>query len=385
MIALTSPLSLQQDDTQAVLRGWCNDRDLPSSVTLKVAGVEVSASIRPAPEVDAKYPDLKAVFWESNLDFAAIYRSPQARYSSALFAVTVFIHCGAERRGFEYAVPQEWVQRIFSGAGMVPRAKAATPPHLMVRVCGSSEIGFYPTGHVAVQQIRALLAGVGTQLESFETILDFGCGCGRVLLALHNEGLPPGALFGSDLDQEAMNWCAANLGPAATFEWNGNLPPTRYPGEKFDLVYAISVFTHLPEEHQFAWLAELRRIIKPGGFLIATVHGPTTCSHLPAELQREVTRRGSLYVDQNRKDWPSYLGAKTDGLPDFYRLTYHTFDYVRRNWSRDFEVLNIVEQGLNFIQDAVVCRKPAANGFRRLWSAGMAKLFGRRSDRRPAV
>jgi SAM-dependent methyltransferase len=356
MIALDHPLVLQASDTRIVLRGWCSDETLPQSVAILIAGIELPASIRPAPAVDAVFPALKAVAYTCPIDFAALFRAPQARYSKHVFAVTVWIQCGKEERGFEYAVPQEWVNRVFAGADLVPHAKPPTPAHLMVRVSGSSDMSLYPTGHLATRQMRGLLAGVGRRIEDFQSILDFGCGCGRVLLALHNEGVPA-RLHGSDVDQEGISWCAQSLGSVATFGANEGLPPTRYEAATFDLVYAISVFTHLPEAYQFAWLAELRRIIKPGGWLIATIHGPATCRHLPAELQESVAQAGFLYVDQTREDWPKYLGAKTEGLPDFYRLAYHTFDYVRRRWSEYFDVLNIVEQGLNFMQDAVVCQK----------------------------
>ena len=39
------------------------------------------------------------------------------------------------------------------------------------------------------------------------------------------------------------------------------------------VVYALSVLTHLGPEAQAAWLRDLRRILKPTGLLIFTVHG----------------------------------------------------------------------------------------------------------------
>jgi ubiquinone/menaquinone biosynthesis C-methylase UbiE len=48
--------------------------------------------------------------------------------------------------------------------------------------------------------------------------------------------------------------------------------------EFFDLVIPYSVFTHLTREVQKAWLAEMRRVIAPGGLLIASVHGQFAAS-----------------------------------------------------------------------------------------------------------
>jgi SAM-dependent methyltransferase len=51
-------------------------------------------------------------------------------------------------------------------------------------------------------------------------------------------------------------------------------PPLPFAEDNsFDLVYAFSVFTHIPAEHQEAWLLEMKRILKPGGFLVCTVAG----------------------------------------------------------------------------------------------------------------
>lgn len=371
MIAIDSPKTLRPEDTRVRVTGWCNDEHRPERVRVGVDGWIQEAKTKPAPNIDQVYPQLRAVAYECELDFAEIYRSGKARYSNEIFSVVVMIDCGAEQRAFEYTVPQEWVASVFAGRP-APRAKPRTPDHLMIRVSGSCDISFYPTGHIALGQMRALLAKTGRSIDDFQSILDFGCGCGRVLLALHNERVPA-RLCGSDIDQEAMAWCRENFSPVATFDANPHLPPTRYADETFDFIYAISVFTHLPEDHQFAWLAELNRILKPGGILITTVHGPTTCASLPRAVRAEVQKRGFLYIDQSHPDWPPYLGAVTEGLPDFYRLTYHTFDYVREKWRDFFEIVAIEERGLNFIQDGIVCRKRDASLGRRV-----RNWFGRR-------
>ena len=63
--------------------------------------------------------------------------------------------------------------------------------------------------------------------------------------------------------------------PRSTFEANNALPPLLFPDCAFDLVFAISVFTHLDEQYQLAWLAELRRVAQPGAILFSppTVNG----------------------------------------------------------------------------------------------------------------
>ena len=46
-----------------------------------------------------------------------------------------------------------------------------------------------------------------------------------------------------------------------------------YASQSFDLIYAFSVFTHLDIKAQKAWRDEFRRILRPRGILLLTVHG----------------------------------------------------------------------------------------------------------------
>jgi ubiquinone/menaquinone biosynthesis C-methylase UbiE len=159
---------------------------------------------------------------------------------------------------------------------------------------------------------------------------------------------PQAALAGSDIDAEAIGWAQENLSDIATFAVNGELPPLPFPDEAFDLVYSISTFTHFPDELQWAWLKELRRVLKPGGLLLTTKLNAAAYD-LPADVQREFQAKGFVYWGE---------AALTDGLPTFYRLAYHTDAFVRREWGRYFEVLRIGSHDLNNTQDSVLLRRP---------------------------
>src|SRR2546421_591590 len=79
-------------------------------------------------------------------------------------------------------------------------------------------------------------------------------------------------LRGSDFDGPAVEWCRKNLA-FASFTHNELRPPLPFGERELDLVYAFSVLTHLPVDVQHAWVAELGRVLRPGGYLLLSTHG----------------------------------------------------------------------------------------------------------------
>jgi SAM-dependent methyltransferase len=118
--------------------------------------------------------------------------------------------------------------------------------------------------------IDDLLRRHGVEPDRMEAVLDFGCGCGRVLR--HWAGRPGPEFHGVDVSRAGVRWCARNL-PFAQVKRIAPEPPLPYPNARFDFIYALSVLTHLPEEGSRRWLSELARVLNPGGLLLFTVHG----------------------------------------------------------------------------------------------------------------
>ena len=114
--------------------------------------------------------------------------------------------------------------------------------------------------------------------------LDFGCSSGRVVRVLAAAG-PEIAWYGCDPIPGAIEWAQANL-PGISFAASPQRPPLPYPDHRFEFVFAISIWSHFAEDAALAWLAEMRRIIKPGGRLLITTHGEQTITHTRAEGRR---------------------------------------------------------------------------------------------------
>jgi len=163
-------------------------------------------------------------------------------------------------------------------------------------------------------------------MAELERILDFGCGCGRV--ARHWTDLDGPEIHACDQNKGLIRWCSENL-PFVHAIANDVEPPTPYDDASFDLIYALSVLTHLPEELGFAWMAEFRRILRPGGLLLFTTLGERAKDRADARGRADF-EAGRLVV--NRSELPgsnlcialhphSYV---TNGLLEGYSLVTFT-------------------------------------------------------------
>lgn len=232
-------------------------------------------------------------------------------------------------------------------AGSTP-VSAVPPAALRFRVHGELDLdGFLETGRQCSHDLRETLADVGREVGSFERILDFGCGCGRTLLWLEPWS-EDSSLHGTDIDDAAIEWCRHSIG-FATFAVNSTLPPLAYTEASFDLVYAVSVFTHLSEELQFEWLNELRRVVAPKGYALVTLRGSFYERDLAPRDLEHLRTRGFVF---------SHMSQHMQGIfPAWYQLATHTEEYVRTRYSEHFEIVRYLPQALDGCQDIAVLRR----------------------------
>ena len=138
-------------------------------------------------------------------------------------------------------------------------------------------------------------------------ILDWGCGPGRIIRHIPHLIEKSCRCYGADYNAKYIKWCAANI-PEVTFKQNGLEPPLPFEDAMFDIVYGISIFTHLSEKMHYAWFDELFRVLKPGGILFLTLHGKAFKSKLP-EAQKKLFDAGQLVVLSSTKEGHRTYGA----------------------------------------------------------------------------
>ena len=154
------------------------------------------------------------------------------------------------------------------------------------------------------------VAESGFELAAGMAGLDFGCSSGRVVRVLA-AAYPEMTWHGCDPLAEAIDWAQANL-PGVRFERSPEHPPLPYADESLDLVFAISIWSHFGEGAALNWLAEMQRILRPGGRLVLTTHGapehrPRLGAGLrqPAQLEqieRALYSDGFWFVERVRRD-----------------------------------------------------------------------------------
>jgi SAM-dependent methyltransferase len=212
---------------------------------------------------------------------------------------------------------------------------------------GGDMTGYLYGGFTTSIGIRAVLKSLGADKHQFSKILDFGCGAGRVA-GWFRDFTANSQFYGVDIDDEAIAWCKDNL--EGEYHRDGALPPLSFSDSSFDFVYGISVLTHLDENYQKAWLCELHRVLKPGGWLFLSVQGEDKALHFLSPAQREIFKRdGFIYVKAS--------DPTIDTLPEFYQLGFNSKAYIESVWSEHFQVLQYIKHGPFYEQDLVVMRK----------------------------
>ena len=251
-------------------------------------------------------------------------------------------------------------------------------PDLQARVIGSSGDTALHEGFHAYRLFTELYDQHVGRLADCPAILDFGCGWGRII-RFYLRDLPPDRLVGVDQSADLIEVCRAT-NRWCRFEHCRPLPPLDCPDETFGLVYAYSVFSHLSEDVHLEWLAELGRVLRPGGLLVATtwhrgfIEENAELRARDDTLEAELTawQRQRLITFQDTQRWLSAYDAAAfcyqpydpDVHPwsyvegtSFYGEACIPRDYAMNRWGEHFEVVDFIEDRQRCPQNVVVARR----------------------------
>lgn len=284
-------------------------------------------------------------------DYASLHQAARRRSEDEWFALMVdAVETPTSVDGISIPLaPTKDIQAVFHGVGGKDAILAVRPLYRYVlETCRTQGLG----------EIRSLL--------------DFGCGWGR-FIRLFVRDVAEGGLFGVDPWTKALQMARLHFPHAAMVQSNF-LPPLPFRDGFFDVVFASSVFSHLPEHLALSWILELSRSLRPGGLLIATTHSESLLKMVTAMQQGTLPMASvwhqclcSALPDPStsiaRHAAGDYLYLDTGGGDDIpagsYGDTFVPEGYVRDIWGRFMEVVDFVDDQTRLPQATFVLRKRA--------------------------
>lgn len=139
--------------------------------------------------------------------------------------------------------------------------------------------------------------------KKFENIniLDWGCGPARIIRHLPNFlSDTKCSFYATDYNKKTIQWCKDNINDVY-FNHNNLSAKLPYSDNFFEVVYGISIFTHLSEKMHYEWYNELIRITKEGGIIYLTMHGNAFREKL-VEHERKIFDSGKIVVRDKVKE-----------------------------------------------------------------------------------
>jgi SAM-dependent methyltransferase len=176
------------------------------------------------------------------------------------------------------------------------RAEPPEDVHAMTRGAQNAAGGLYEANMV-IDALRS----AGGEVADVADALDFGCSSGRVLRPLA-AAYPRIRWRGCDPNARAIEW-AGELLPGVEFFRSGDVPPLALAEASLDLAYAISIWSHFEPGRGLEWFEEMRRVLRPGGHLVMTTHGPTSVAHYLAAGLRSPEQSREIAGELYRRGW----------------------------------------------------------------------------------
>lgn len=325
------------------LRRAAGERGGQTAYPLDLARRSVTPEIAyPGPIVDLFFSRLSPedlAFLDDNLRAAPPEVWTEAdeatrRLHAVPFALWIGIPGVEERLGLPAAMPPEHIHSMASG----PLAAGGA--------------------WLQAEQLNDALVRVGAPPAAGDAFLDFGCSSGRVIRVLA-AAMPESRWLGCDPNADAIAWAREHLPGAEFFESPLRPPIPQLAEGELAGAYAISIWSHFAEEPALAWLAEMERLIRPGGHLIITTHGIHSIAYYARRngeadqraIFEQLYRDGFVYFDVFGEDgdW----GVPATG----WGMAFMTAEWLQERLTPRWSVRLFREGAIEGNQDLYVLRR----------------------------
>ncbi len=166
----------------------------------------------------------------------------------------------------------EWLQVLLSSLHTPEQRGVMFPPYppegVQREIHGHAHEVSLHEAHVFYREIKAYCAYAGRPIRADTTLLDVGCGWGR-MARLFMKDIRPEALFGVEQTDRFL-MAARRANPCLTFFHNGLAPAVPLASGSTDVVTSWSYFAHVSEFFADQWMREIHRVLKPGGIAVIT-------------------------------------------------------------------------------------------------------------------
>jgi hypothetical protein len=186
---------------------------------------------------------------------------------------------------------------------------AAHPAHSTER---GIQYYFWDGGRTAAQ-LAEILTELGYEQDQPIKLLEFASGYGCV--SRHLKKNPRYGLVSCDIHPAAMELVRTELGIQTLL--SAQVPEEFSPGEKFDVVFALSFFTHMPKGTFGRWLSVLFDSLKVPGHLIFTTHSLKSAPGLDVKPE-DIPADGFWFrADSEQRDLDTHEYGLSLTLPEF--------------------------------------------------------------------
>jgi SAM-dependent methyltransferase len=203
--------------------------------------------------------------------------------------------------------------------------------------CADNHARYWMTG---LEDYDKVVAALDCTSVKSGRLYDFGGSTGRVFRHFFCQGRSF-EVWTSDFKLANFVWNQRHMPCEVRVFLNGFYPTLPIPDNHFDLITAFSVFTHI-DELESPWLLELRRVLRPGGLLYATIHDEAYWGEMSESVLTAIRSSSNGGEITSSSPFPAERTAFHFTEEGYYSCNvFHPHDYVRREWGRFFDILDV--------------------------------------------
>ncbi len=213
----------------------------------------------------------------------------------------------------------------------------------------------YLHGKQQIANMIGILHKGGFEISNMRSIMDFGCGAGRMIRWLKPYA-ETAEIWGTDISADHITWAINHLSPPFNFATTTTIPHMPFEEKYFDLIFAGSVFTHIDDLVE-AWLLELRRVLSRRGCIYITIQDKNSIKLLKtSEYYKNIWLK--QYVEEN----PLFIETgdkfnKIVGLRGTRSQVFYDQAYFKKIVGSIFEIISVNQEAYGFQTSFLLKRK----------------------------